>query len=162
MTPDPNTPGTFQKVIGLPRKPGSYTAEVTAQRGDEDLGRDVLNFQRDGWRRGELSTRNRIAICSKSFRHRPAGDIGSPRKFPAWPIRFRIRKGITVREAKDLWNMPIIFILLLLLPTTEWLPRLQVGDQAKTKPPSPSASSASPFQRRLRGPAFIVTAAGLW
>jgi hypothetical protein len=35
--------------------------------------------------------------------------------------------GINVRDAKELWNMPIVFVLLLLLPTTEWLLRRKWG-----------------------------------
>ena len=35
--------------------------------------------------------------------------------------------GITIRDAKDLWNMPIVFLLLLLLPCSEWLLRRKWG-----------------------------------
>jgi hypothetical protein len=35
--------------------------------------------------------------------------------------------GITVREAKDLWNMPAVFLLLLLLRGGEWLLRRKWG-----------------------------------
>ena len=35
--------------------------------------------------------------------------------------------GITVRETKDLWDMPIVFFLALLLPLTEWLLRRKWG-----------------------------------
>jgi hypothetical protein len=35
--------------------------------------------------------------------------------------------GITVRDTKQLWNMPIIFLLLLALPSAEWLLRRKWG-----------------------------------
>jgi hypothetical protein len=35
--------------------------------------------------------------------------------------------GITVRETKDLWDMPIVFFLALLLPSSEWLLRRKWG-----------------------------------
>ena len=35
--------------------------------------------------------------------------------------------GITVRETKDLWDMPIVFFLALLLCCTEWLLRRRWG-----------------------------------
>lgn len=35
--------------------------------------------------------------------------------------------GITVREAKDLWNMPIVFFSILALKALEWLLRRQWG-----------------------------------
>ena len=31
--------------------------------------------------------------------------------------------GITIRETKDLWNMPVIFLLAAIIRTTEWLLR---------------------------------------
>ena len=45
MTPDPNSPGIFQ-AEWTAEKPGTYTVEISAKRGDEDVGRDVLMFQR--------------------------------------------------------------------------------------------------------------------
>jgi hypothetical protein len=35
--------------------------------------------------------------------------------------------GITVRESRDLWNMPAVFFLLLALPCIEWLLRRKWG-----------------------------------
>jgi hypothetical protein len=35
--------------------------------------------------------------------------------------------GITIRQAKDLWDMPIIFLLVLLLPACSWLLRRKWG-----------------------------------
>jgi hypothetical protein len=35
--------------------------------------------------------------------------------------------GITIREANDLWNMPVIFLLILLLPASEWILRRRWG-----------------------------------
>jgi hypothetical protein len=35
--------------------------------------------------------------------------------------------GITVRDTKDLWNMPIIFFLIILLRSSEWLLRRKWG-----------------------------------
>ncbi len=45
LTQDPNTPGEFQGEWTA-EKPGSYTSEVVAKRGDEEIGRDVLAFER--------------------------------------------------------------------------------------------------------------------
>ncbi len=45
MTPVPDAPGTFQ-ADWTAEKPGSYLTEVVAQRGGQELGRDVLTFQR--------------------------------------------------------------------------------------------------------------------
>src|SRR5205807_861302 len=45
MTPDPNSPGIFN-AEWTAQKPGTYTVEIAAKRGDEDVGRDTLMFQR--------------------------------------------------------------------------------------------------------------------
>ena len=39
--------------------------------------------------------------------------------------------GITVRETRDLWDMPIVFLLLLMLRAGEWLLRRKVGCDLK-------------------------------
>ncbi len=36
--------------------------------------------------------------------------------------------GITVRETRDLWDMPVVFLALLLLRSSEWLLRRKWGD----------------------------------
>ena len=35
--------------------------------------------------------------------------------------------GITIRQAKELWNMPAIFLLILLLPASVWILRRKWG-----------------------------------
>ena len=35
--------------------------------------------------------------------------------------------GVTVRETRDLWNLPIVFIMLLSLRAAEWLMRRKWG-----------------------------------
>jgi len=35
--------------------------------------------------------------------------------------------GISVRNTKELWDMPMVFLLLLALPTTEWFLRRKWG-----------------------------------
>ena len=45
ITPVPDAPGQFQAQWNAP-KPGAYLTEVTARRGDKEIGRDVLTFQR--------------------------------------------------------------------------------------------------------------------
>jgi hypothetical protein len=35
--------------------------------------------------------------------------------------------GITVREARDLWDMPVVFLLALALPFAQWLLRRKWG-----------------------------------
>ena len=118
-------PGEFQGEWTAD-KPGSYTSEVVAKHGD-DVGRDVLAFERiDGV--AESYTPSRIANCSRSWRRRPEGDIGSPQDLSRLPSEISYSDaGITTRETKDLWNMPILFLLILGLSSAEWLLRRKWG-----------------------------------
>src|SRR3569833_2595476 len=45
LSPVPNAPGRFEVAWSAP-KPGLYVAELTARRGAEILGNDVVTFQR--------------------------------------------------------------------------------------------------------------------
>ena len=78
MTPVPDTPGSFQ-ADWTAEKPGSYVAEVTAQRGDQELGRDVLTFQRmDGVAENFHTEQNRdllekLAVADRRALLAPAG-----------------------------------------------------------------------------------------
>lgn len=126
MTPDPDTPGTF---LGewTAEKPGSYTAEVTAQQGDEDLGSDILNFQRmDGVAENFHTEQNRDLL--EKLSSQTGGRYWKPQEISGLADEVPYSEaGITVREAKSLWDMPAVFLLLLLLPSAEWLLRRKWG-----------------------------------
>jgi uncharacterized membrane protein len=132
MTPVPDSPGQFQAAWSAP-KTGAYLTEVTAQRADpssgtvKELGRDVLTFQRmDGVAENFHTEQNRdllerLATQTGGQYWKPA-DLG---KLPA-AIPFS-EAGVTVRETKDLWNLPLVFLVLLLLRFSEWWLRRKWG-----------------------------------
>ncbi len=157
MLPSPDNPGEFH-AEWTAEKPGSYLAEVTAQRetdpgsepgpepgpkpshgpahepgkaahgaGVEDLGRDVLTFQRtDGVAENFHTEQNRELLEKLSSetggRYWNSQDLG---KLPS-EISYS-DAGISVRETKELWNMPAAFLLLLALMSAEWLLRRKWG-----------------------------------
>jgi len=126
MTPVPNNAGTFQ-AEWTAEKPGSYVAEVTAGRGAEELGRDVLAFERtDGVAENFHTEQNRELLEKLSSqtggRYWKAEELGRlPRE-----ISYS-EAGISVRDTKELWNMPIVFLVLLGLMSSEWLLRRKWG-----------------------------------
>ena len=132
MTPVPDNPGQFQAAWTAP-KAGAYLTEVTAQRTDpttgkfKELGRDVLTFQRmDGVAENFHTEQNRdllerLATQTGGKYWKPA-DLG---KLPA-NIPFS-EAGVTTRETKDLWNLPLVFLVLLLLRFSEWWLRRKWG-----------------------------------
>jgi uncharacterized membrane protein len=126
MRPVPNNAGSFQ-AEWTAEKPGSYVAEVTAARGAEELGRDVLTFERtDGVAENFHTEQNRELLEKLSSqtggRYWKAEDLG---RLPN-DISYS-EAGISVRDTKELWNMPIVFLLLLGLMAGEWLLRRKWG-----------------------------------
>jgi uncharacterized membrane protein len=126
LSPDPNTPGVFH-ADWTAAKPGAYSAEVTANHGDELIGRDVLTFARmDGVAENFHTEQNRALLEKLSAE--TGGRYWTPQEFAKLPSEITYSEaGITIRQTKDLWNMPAVFLLLLLLPASEWLLRRRWG-----------------------------------
>jgi uncharacterized membrane protein len=132
MAPVPDSPGQFQAAWSAP-KTGSYLTEVTAQRADagtstvKELGRDVLTFQRmDGVAENFHTEQNRellerLAAQTGGQYWKPA-DLGKL----AGAIPFS-EAGVTVRETRDLWNLPVVFFILIALRFSEWWLRRKWG-----------------------------------
>lgn len=106
---------------------GSYVAEVTARRGQQELGRDVLTFRReDGVAENFHLEQNRDLLEKLSaqtggryYRPSEVSKLGEDISYS--------EAGITVRETKDLWDMPAVFFLALALCCAEWLLRRRWG-----------------------------------
>ena len=132
MTPVPDSLGQFQAAWSAP-KPGAYLTEVLAQRTEpgsgavKELGRDVLTFQRmDGVAENFHTEQNRellerLAAQTGGQYWKPA-DLGKL----AGSIPFS-EAGVTVRETKDLWDLPLVFLVLILLRFSEWWLRRKWG-----------------------------------
>ena len=136
MAPVPDTPGQFQATWTAPRI-GAYLTEVTAQRSVsgngtdrgtvKELGRDVLTFQRvDGVAESFHTEQNRellerLATQTGGKYWKPA-DLGKL----ASAIPFS-EAYVTVRETRDLWNLPLVFLILILLRFSEWWLRRKWG-----------------------------------
>jgi hypothetical protein len=126
MTPVPDNPGHFQGAWSAPRT-GAYLTEVTAQRAGKELGRDVLTFQRmDGVAENFHTEQNRdllerLAAQTGGQYWKPA-DLG--RLASSVPFS---EAGVTMRETRDLWNLPLVFVVLVLLRFSEWWLRRKWG-----------------------------------
>jgi uncharacterized membrane protein len=137
MAPAPDNPGEFRAAWTADR-PGSYLAEVTAQRGaarggekshggSEDLGGDVLPFERvDGVAENFHTVQNRDLL--EKLASETGGRYWKPEELSRLPNEISYSDaGISVRDIKELWNMPAVFLLLLLLMAAEWLLRRKWG-----------------------------------
>ncbi len=107
--------------------PGSYVAEVTGTRGQQELGRDVITFRReDGVAENFHLEQNRDLLEKLSsetggryYRPNDVSRLGEEISYSD--------AGITIRETRDLWDMPIVFFVVLLLCCTEWMLRRKWG-----------------------------------
>ena len=108
-------------------KPGAYVAEIVAKRGEEELGADLFNFRReDGIAENFGSEQNRELLEKLSSQTGGVYYTRATAEKLAKDVSYS-EAGITVREAKDLWNLPIVFFMILLLRATEWMLRRKWG-----------------------------------
>src|SRR5580658_1924581 len=126
MRPEPLEQGVYVADWTTP-KAGSYTVEVSAKHGQDDLGSDTLTFRReDGVAENFHVEQNRDLLEKLSsetggryYRPDEAGRISKDITYS--------EAGITVRETRDLWDMPVIFLLIAGLRAAEWTARRKWG-----------------------------------
>lgn len=106
---------------------GSYVAEVLVKRGEEEVGRDVLMFLRqDGVAEHFRLEQNRELL--RNLAEQTGGEYYAPSTIDSLPEKITYSSaGITTRETRDLWNMPIVFLLVLGLRGAEWVLRRKWG-----------------------------------
>ena len=126
MLPDPIEQGIFTADYTTP-KPGSYLVEVVATRGTEELGRDTITLRReDGVAENFHTSQNRELL--EKLASETGGHYYKPEDAQKLGKEINYSEaGITVRETRDLWDMPIVFLMLLLLRSAEWLLRRKWG-----------------------------------
>jgi hypothetical protein len=126
MTPAPLEQGVYAADWTAP-KTGSYLVEVVAKRGTEELGRDTFTFRReDGIAENFHVEQNRELLQKLSaetggqyYKPADAQKLGKDINYS--------EAGITVRETRDLWDMPAFFLLFLGIRAGEWLLRRRWG-----------------------------------
>jgi uncharacterized membrane protein len=132
MSPVPDNPGQFQASWSAP-KTGAYLTEVLAQRVDpgtgkfKELGRDVLTFQRmDGVAENFHTEQNRELL--EHLASQTGGQYWKPADLGKLAANIPFSEaGVTTRETKELWNLPLVFLVLLLLRFSEWWLRRKWG-----------------------------------
>jgi hypothetical protein len=126
MTPAADNPGVFH-AAWTAEKPGSYLAEVTAEKGSQQLGSDTFPFERiDGVAENFHAVQNRELL--EKLATETGGRYWKPGELSRLPNEISYSDaGISVRDIKELWNMPVVFLWLLLLMAAEWLLRRKWG-----------------------------------
>ncbi len=126
LTPVPNEEGAYAAAWSAD-KAGSYTAEIVAGRDKEELGRATTIFRReDGVAESFHTAQNRELLekladetGGKYYKAADADKLADEVSYS--------EAGITTRETKDLWDMPAVFLLALLLRGSEWMLRRRWG-----------------------------------
>ena len=126
FAPVPNKPGMYEADWTAP-KPGSYVAEITAGTGKEELGKDVVAFRRDDGVAENFHTEQNKALLQK-LSEETGGRYWGPGELDRLPREISYSEaGISVRDTKELWDMPATFLLVLGLTATDWLLRRKWG-----------------------------------
>jgi uncharacterized membrane protein len=126
LTPVPTEPGFFEGEWKVDPA-GGYVAEFIAKRGDKELGRDSITFRRDdGIAENFHLEQNRELLQTLS--QQTGGQYYTAANASKLPNEIAYSDaGITIRESKDLWNMPVFFLLAAIIRSTEWMLRRRWG-----------------------------------
>jgi uncharacterized membrane protein len=126
LRPEPLAQGVYAAEWSA-QKPGSYIAEISAKRGTEKLGSDVLTFRRENGVAENFHREQNRELLQK-LAEETGGSYYKPSEVYRLPQEIAYSEaGITAHQTKDLWDMPAVFIAILLLKGTEWLLRRRWG-----------------------------------
>jgi len=126
LTPQPMEEGVYATEWSA-AKTGSYVAEILAGRDQEALGSDVLSFRReDGVAENFHTSQNRELL--EKLSQQTGGRYYTPAEAGKLASEISYSEaGITTRETRDLWDLPVVFLLLLVIRAAEWLLRRKWG-----------------------------------
>ncbi|HZS55014.1 MAG TPA: glutamine amidotransferase [Bryobacteraceae bacterium] len=126
LRPEPLAQGIYSADWSA-QKAGSYIAEVTAKRGTQKLGADVLTFRRENGVAENFHREQNRELLQK-LAEETGGRYYKPTEVGRVPQEISYSEaGITAHETKDLWDMPVVFLAILILKGTEWLLRRKWG-----------------------------------
>jgi uncharacterized membrane protein len=122
----PGLPGRYQADWTAPAA-GMYVADMTATQGALSAGHDTIAFQRQDGVAEDFHTGQNVALL-KTLAADTGGRYWSPDDLAglARAIPFS-NAGVSVQKYQDLWNMPAVFLTLIILRMAEWLLRRRWG-----------------------------------
>jgi uncharacterized membrane protein len=126
LRPDPLEAGIYTAEYSADQA-GSYVAEFTAHQDKTDFGSDTLNFRRqDGVAENFGSAQNRDLL--EKLSSDTGGNYYTPAKAKRLPSEIAVSEaGITAHDNLDIWDMPVLFLLVILVRGGEWLLRRKWG-----------------------------------
>ncbi|HWD97759.1 MAG TPA: glutamine amidotransferase, partial [Bryobacteraceae bacterium] len=126
LRPDPLEAGIYTAEYSADQ-PGSYVAEFTAHQDKTDFGSDTLNFRRqDGVAENFGAAQNRDLL--EKLSSDTGGNYYTPARAKRLPSEIAVSEaGITAHDNLDIWDMPVLFLLVILVRGGEWLLRRKWG-----------------------------------
>ncbi len=126
LRPDPLEAGIYTADYSADQA-GSYVAEFTARQDKTDFGSDTLNFRRqDGVAENFGASQNRDLL--EKLSSDTGGNYYTPSRAKRLPSEIAVSEaGITAHDNLDIWDMPILFLLVILVRGGEWLLRRKWG-----------------------------------
>ena len=126
LKPDPLEPGMYTGEYTAD-KPGTYVAVTSAKQDKTDLGQDALTFRRE-----DGVAENFGAAQNKDLLEKLSSDTGGNYYTPGNAKKLAgevavSEAGITAHDNLDIWDMPILFLLVILIRGGEWLLRRKWG-----------------------------------
>jgi len=111
----------------VPEEDGEYEIEVTATRDGEVLGSDVT-FLRTGPSDDEYFSAGRRTQTLQRIAEETGGQFYTPDEVASLPEDISITgAGVTLVEERDLWDMPVLLLVMLALMGGEWVYRKARG-----------------------------------
>ena len=104
-------------------------AEVTAAggKGAQELGKDVLSFRREDGVAENFHTEQNRELLEK-LSEQTGGRYWEQSELGRLPTEISYSEaGISVRNTKELWDVPVVFLVLLGLMSADWLLRRKWG-----------------------------------
>lgn len=126
LKPDPLEPGTYTGDYTAD-KTGTYVAMTNAKQGTTDFGQDAVTFRRE-----DGVAENFGAAQNKDLLEKLSSDTGGNYYTPSNSKRLSgevavSEAGINAHDNLDLWDMPALFLLVILIRGGEWLLRRKWG-----------------------------------
>jgi uncharacterized membrane protein len=126
LQPDPVHPGVYTGEYSADQ-PGSYLVEMVASQNGERTGVDTLAFRREDGVAESFHTEQNKELLER-LAAETGGKYWKPDNTQKLPEEIALSEaGISTREIRDLWHLPVVFLLLAALRAGEWLLRRRWG-----------------------------------
>ena len=124
MRPSGQEEGRYTAAVEVD-EPGLYRVDMTARHGADEIGSAVTHVRRTEGVLEHFGTHQHRALLER-IADATGGRYWRLDELDGLADALRYTKaGVVERQALDLWNLPVVFLLLMMLKTGEWLLRLR-------------------------------------